>query len=226
MTKDFLPVQITEPTLNVALAQLLRRRELQALGEVVIHRQARGVGKKPDVLLTVNGVKVIIEGKFDISGVKAILEKQCVDRIEDGLCEICIGVIYAKMQFNSLTQTMKDVEATLLKSKFLALVTYVGPTEGEQLSLDLTQSNLPPGVKKTGWWKEIDVNRLADLVRSSYTSVVSEDILGKAVESFASALQRAAERLMTSSPPEVLAAKISTIMEIPEAPHEEPEESE
>jgi len=226
MTKDFLPVQITEPTLNVALAQLLRRRELQALGEVVIHRQARGVGKKPDVLLTVNGVKVIIEGKFDISGVKAILEKQCVDRIEDGLCEICIGVIYAKMQFNSLTQTMKDVEATLLKSKFLALVTYVGPTEGEQLSLDLTQSNLPPGVKKIGWWYEIDVNLLADLVRSSYTSVVSEDILGKAVESFASALQRAAERLMTSSPPEVLAAKISTTMEIPEAPHEEPEESE
>ena len=226
MTKDFLPVQITEPTLNVALAQLLRRRELQALGEVVIHRQARGVGKKPDVLLTVNGVKVIIEGKFDISGVKAILEKQCVDRIEDGLCEICIGIIYSKMQFNSLTQTMKDVEATLLKSKFQALVTYVGPTEGEQLSLDLTQSNLPPGVKKIGWWYEIDVNLLADLVRSSYTSVVSEDILGKAVESFASALQRAAERLMTSSPPEVLAAKISTTMEIPEAPHEEPEESE
>lgn len=52
MIKDFLPVEITEPTLNVALAQLLRRRELQALGEVVVNRQAKGVGKKPDVLLT------------------------------------------------------------------------------------------------------------------------------------------------------------------------------
>lgn len=37
MIKDFLPVEITEPTLNVALAQLLRKRELQALGEVVVH---------------------------------------------------------------------------------------------------------------------------------------------------------------------------------------------
>jgi hypothetical protein len=59
MVKEFLPVQITKPTSNVFLAQLLRKRELQALGEVVVHRQAKGVGKKPDVLLAVNGVKVI-----------------------------------------------------------------------------------------------------------------------------------------------------------------------
>jgi hypothetical protein len=33
----------------------------------------------------------------------------------------------------------------------------------------------------------------------------------------------AVEKLISSSTPEVLAAKISSIMEIPEAPHEEPE---
>ena len=226
MPKDQMLVNITEPTLNVILADLLRRRELQALGEVVVHRKAKGIGKKPDVLLTVNGVKVIIEGKFTASGVESILEKQCIDRIEDGLCEICIGVIYSEMQFSSLTQTMKEVEATLLKSKFQALVTYVGPTEFEQLSLDFMQSKLPPGIKKIGWWYEVDINQLASLVRSSYTSVVSEDILGKAVESFASALQSAAQKLVASNPPDVLAAKISQIMEIPEAPREdeEPEE--
>lgn len=225
MPKNYFLVEITEPTLNVVLAGLLRRRELQALGEVVVHRKAKGIGKKPDVLLTVNGVKVIIEGKFATSGVESILEKQCIDRIEDGLCEICIGVIYSKMQFISLTLTMKEVEATLLKSKFQALVTYVAPAEFEQLSLDFIQSKLPPGLKKIGWY-EVDINQLASLVRSSYTSVVSEDILGKAVESFASALQGAAEKLIASNPPDVLAAKISKIMEIPEAPreNEEPEE--
>ena len=225
MIKDFLPVEITEPTLNVALAQLLRKRELQALGEVVVHRQAKGVGKKPDVLLTVNGVKVIIEGKFASSGIESILEKQCIERIEDGLCEICIGVIYSKMQPSTLTTTMKEVESMLLKSNFRALVSYVAPPEFEQLSFDYTQSPMPPGLKKMGW-HDVDINQLADLVRASYTSVVSEDILGKAVESFASALQTAVEKLMTSGPPEVLAAKISSIMEIPEAPHEEPEEGE
>ncbi len=225
MIKDFLPVDITETTLNVVLAHLLRRRELQALGEVVVHRQAKGVGKKPDVLLTVNGVKVIIEGKFVSSGVDSILEKQCIERIEDGLCEICIGVIYSKMQPATLTVTMKEVESMLLKSKFQALVSYVAQAEFEQLSLDYVQSPMPPGLKKMGW-HEVDINQLADLVRASYTSVVSEDILGKAVESFASALQTAVEKLMTSSPLEVLAAKISTIMEIPEAPNEEPEKGE
>jgi hypothetical protein len=146
MIKDFLPVDITEPTLNVALAQLLERRELQALGEVVIHRKAKGVGKKPDVLLTVNGVKVIIEGKFAAPGIESILEKQCLDRIEDGLCELCIGIIYSKMQPTGLTLTMKEVEAELLKSKFRALVTYVAPPETEQLTFELVQMGIPPGM--------------------------------------------------------------------------------
>ncbi|TET42950.1 MAG: hypothetical protein E3J66_02685 [Dehalococcoidia bacterium] len=223
MVKDFLPVDITEPALNVALAQLLRRRELQALGEVVVHREAKGVGKKPDVLLTVNGVKVIIEGKFAVPGIESVLEKQCIDRIEDGLCEICIGIIYSKMPTTSLTLTTKEVDAKLLKSKFQALVTYVAPPEMEQLSFDFILSGVPPGLKKMGWY-EVDINELASLVRSSYTSVVSEDILGKAVESFASALQGAVEKLIASNPPDVLAAQISKIMEIPKAPHEEPEE--
>jgi NAD(P)-dependent dehydrogenase (short-subunit alcohol dehydrogenase family) len=39
--------EITELNLYVALAQLLRRRELQAFGEDIVHRQAKGVGKTP-----------------------------------------------------------------------------------------------------------------------------------------------------------------------------------
>lgn len=223
MIRDFLPVDISEPTLNVVLAHLLRRRELQALGEVIVHRQAKGVGKKPDVLLTVNGVKVIIEGKFAAPGIEHILEKQCIDRIEDGLCEICIGIVYSPMPLTNLAVTMKEVEAKLLKSKFQALITYVAPPETEQLTFEFTKLGIPSGLKKMGWY-EVDINQLASLARSSYTSVVSEDILGKAVESFASALHSAAEKLITSNHPDVLAAQISEIMEIPKAPHEEPEE--
>jgi len=39
LVKDSLLVDNTEPTLNVALAELLQQRELQALGEAVIHRE-------------------------------------------------------------------------------------------------------------------------------------------------------------------------------------------
>jgi len=92
--KHSMLVGTTEPTLNVALANLLRQRELMALGEAIIHRTTKGVGKKPDVLITINGIKVILEGKFEASGIETVLEKQCIERIDDGLCEICIGVIY------------------------------------------------------------------------------------------------------------------------------------
>jgi len=151
MIQYFLPVDITEPTFNVALAQLLRRRELQALGEVVVHRKAKGVGKKPDVLLTVNGVRVIIEGKFATPEIESILEKQCLDRIEDGLYEICIGIIYSKTESTSLTLTMKEVEAKLLNSKFQALVAYVALPEVEQLTPDFNiKPPIPPGLRKIG----------------------------------------------------------------------------
>jgi hypothetical protein len=96
MNKHSLLVGITEPTLNVALADLLRQHELMALGEAIIHRTLKGVGKKPDVLITINGIKVILEGKFEASGIETVLEQQCIERIDEGLCEICIGVIYTK----------------------------------------------------------------------------------------------------------------------------------
>ena len=217
-------VDNTEPTLNVALAELLQQRELQALGEAVIYKKAKGVGKKPDVLLTVKGVKVIIEGKFAASGIESVLEKQCIERIEDGLCEICIGIIYHKWTPTNLNPTMREVKTNLLKSKFHALIMSVAPIEGQQLTFEHVSRGLPLGLRKTGW-HEVDIDQLSSLVRSSYTTVVSEDILGKAVESFANALQNAAEKLVAAGPPDVMATKISEIMEIPEAADEEAEES-
>lgn len=223
MVKSTLLVDNTEATLNVALAELLQQRELQAIGEAIIHKKSKGVGKKPDILLTVNGVKIIIEGKFEIQSAEAILEKQCIERIEDGLCEICIGIIYHNWISTSLNPTMKAVKEQLLKTKFRTIIMSVAPIETAQLTFDNLSTGLPLGLKKTGW-QEIDLDQLSNLVRSSYTAVVSEDLLGKAVESFASALQEAALKLIASGSPDALASKISEIMEIPEAADDEPEE--
>lgn len=222
MNKHGMLVGITEPTLNVALADLLRQHELMALGEAIIHRTAKGVGKKPDVLITVNGIKVILEGKFESSGIETVLEKQCVERIDDGLCEICIGIIYTKVVYTTLAPTMKEVEEKLKKSKFKALVVYLAPSEVQLKFADM-EAQLPIGVSKNGW-HTVDLEELCDLVRASYTTVVSEDMLGKAVNSFATALQNGAGRLVAAGNPVVLAEQISEIMEIPEVANEEPEE--
>jgi len=222
MNKHSMLVGITEPTLNVALADLLRQRELMALGEAIIHRTIKGVGKKPDVLITINGIKVILEGKFEASGIETTLEKQCIERIDNGLCEICVGVIYTKAIYATLAPTMKEVEEKLKDSKFKALVVYLAPSD-VQMKFDDLQSPLPIGVSKTGW-HIVDLEELCELVRASYTAVVSEDMLGKAVNSFAAALQQGADKLVVAGNPAVLAEQISEIMEIPEAASEEPEE--
>jgi hypothetical protein len=73
-------------------------------------------------------------------------------------------------------------------------------------------------------WNDVNINELANLIRASYTSVVSEDVLGKAVESFASALQKAAGELISGQSADVLAEQISKIMEIPEVVDEDSEE--
>ena len=222
MNKHSMLVGTTEPTLNVALANLLRHRELMALGEAIIHRTTKGVGKKPDVLITINGIKVILEGKFEASGIETVLEKQCIERIDDGLCEICIGVIYTRAVYTTLAPTMKEVEEKLKNSNFKALVVYLAPSD-VQMKFDDLESPLPIGVSKTGW-HTVGLEELCELVRASYTAVVSEDMLGKAVNSFATALQQGADRLAAAGNPAVLAEQISKIMEIPEAANEEPKE--
>ncbi len=203
MKQGAFPIGITEPTLNVILSQLLRRRGLNALGEVIIH----GKGKKPDVLLTVNGVRIIIEGKFEASWAATALEKQCLERIEEGLCEICVGVQYPKFVSETLIPDQKQLEGQLIKAKLQAYVAWLSS----------------PQVKDIGW-NQVSIAQLADLITSSYTTLVTEDILGEAINSLSLALQNAADKLTASVELGLLAEKMGQAMEIPQAADNEAEE--
>jgi hypothetical protein len=52
--------RLREENLNVTLAGLLAGRGLQALGEVVLRKGAKG--PEPDVLIVLNRVRILIEG--------------------------------------------------------------------------------------------------------------------------------------------------------------------
>lgn len=226
MAKGPFVFSFTETTLNVALAELLQKHELQSLGEAIIHRKSKGIGKKPDVLITINGIKVILEGKFDQPGAAQILEKQCIERIEDGICEICIGVVYGTLTAKTLTPTMKEVKDILKKAKYGANIYNVAPVEMEQLSFDSigVSRSIPPGIKESGW-QQVELDDLCSLVSASYTAVVTEDILGKAVTSFSNALQSAYAKLLSTGNAPLLADTMREIMEIPEATKDETDES-
>jgi len=183
---------VAEETLNVVLAQLLLKRGLRSLGEARIH----GLGvKKPDVFMVVNGVKVILEGKYSRAGARKDLEAKCKERIDDGLCEICISAEYPFSFEGFLHPNMDDVEKMLLVKGVEAHVSWVSAE----------------GIRTSGWAR-LRIEELANIVRSSYTSIVSEDILGKAVARLAEALNMAAEKALQIPGIEALAVRMRSAM--------------
>lgn len=183
---------VSEETLNVVLAQLLLKRGLRALGEARIH----GLGiRKPDVFIVVNGVKVILEGKYKRLGVREELGRQCRKRIDEGLCEICISVVYPQLSFGALYPAMDDVEKSLAAAKVESNVVWISAE----------------GTSESGWLS-VDIDDLANIARNSYTSVVTEDILGKAVVSLSSALNQVAEKMAQIPNLEVLVTRVKDAM--------------
>jgi len=183
---------VAEETLNVVLAQLLLKRSLRALGEARIPNI--GV-RKPDVFILVNGVKVILEGKYKRAGARKELEKKCQQRIDEGLCEICVSVEYPFTFDNFLSPTMDDVENMLLTRDMDVNVSWLSAE----------------GIKRTGWMS-VGIDELANLIRISYTSIVGEDILGPAVESLKKTIEEATERLLRISNVETLAERVREAM--------------
>jgi hypothetical protein len=74
-----------EEVINVELAELLKRYNLQADPETIRK------GNKPDVIINMGGLKVIIEGRF---GQEQSLRRDVRRRIEEGIADISLGILY------------------------------------------------------------------------------------------------------------------------------------
>lgn len=181
--------QPTEPALNVTLSRLLLGRGLRALGEVKIHKGKEL--KKPDVLIVLNAVKVILEGKFE--GHRNSVEQQCRKRIENGLCDIAIAVEYKKPPYKE-----SSLELTLRKMKLSAKVHW--------LDWD------------TDWQEDISLNELVKMIRVAYTRAVSNDVVSKAVEELNETLDQWFDTVSTlgQKHTEVMAEKAKKILELRE----------
>jgi len=74
-------MSLREENLNVVLAELLAERGLNALGEVILKK--RGRRTEPDVLLLLNGVRIVVEGKKP--GMWDQLVSKRVERVDDNV---------------------------------------------------------------------------------------------------------------------------------------------
>ncbi|MEM3390460.1 MAG: hypothetical protein QXO75_04595 [Nitrososphaerota archaeon] len=154
-----------EENYNIMLAELLADRGLKALGEVILRRKGRPT---PDVLIELNGIRIILEGKKP--GAWEELIKNCEKRLDENLCDLCVMVEYAYINLGSkLSPTQTDIKEALLKGRFnVGFLSYI-----ERANLDRWMGKIAQPVV----YQDVDFKELLTYLMSAYDRIVSEDIL-------------------------------------------------
>lgn len=191
---------VSETTLNVLLAELLEKRGLFGASELTFKRRTKV--RKPDVLVRIQGVRVVLEGKVSKPSAKRELASQCTNRIGDGLADVSIGVIYTLQESASFVFSNTEIKEMLEASSFEVATWSVGTS----------------GPRNVADWTEVALDGLVRLVRSSVNEAASQDLLGEAVSRMREALDRATEKLAIGTTKQFaqLAKELAHLVEVPE----------
>ncbi|MEM2147229.1 MAG: hypothetical protein QXJ94_01325 [Candidatus Bathyarchaeia archaeon] len=162
-------MSLREENLNVILAELLTEKGLKALGEVIL--RTKGGRPEPDVLIELNGVRIVIEGKKP--GMWDALVKQCEERLDDNVCDLCVMVEYIDVRLGKLVPSQLDVKEALLGGRFnVGFLSYV-----DRVGLDKWI-----GVaSKPERYVDVSFDELLTYLMSVYGKVVKEDVIGPVI---------------------------------------------
>jgi len=196
---------IREENLNVTLADLLAERGLKALGEVVVKRPTK---HQPDVLVVINGMRIVIEGKRP--GFWAQLEAQAKRRLEDNICEIVVMVEYLSVPLNRLEYTQAELREALLRGRYnVGVMTYV---EAAGLERFLGEG----GRAEVEVYRDVDFHDLVTYVMQAYERAVREDIIAPVVAKIEAVLSDFSSSVVDCVDPE----RLKEILEIGEREEE------
>lgn len=94
-----------EEVVNVQLANVLTNRGLEANAETIL------AGGRPDVLISLEGLKVILEGRT--ASQRAALMRDASERVKEGLADISIAVVYPEdlKTATSMNDLTRKIEA-------------------------------------------------------------------------------------------------------------------
>ena len=172
--------EVREESFNVTLAELLAEKGLKALGEVLLK-------KKPDVLLDISGIRIILEGKKP--GMRSKLLEQAKGRLDEGMCDICVMIEYAQVNIGTLEATQKDVKDALVNGRFnigfMTLADRVG------LEKWIKGWSKP----KKDFHENIDFQDLITYLMAVYEQAVQEDVLGPVVRKLDARIHTFARRI-------------------------------
>jgi type I restriction-modification system DNA methylase subunit len=179
-------MSVREENLNITLAELLAEKGLKALGEVILRKKGRR--PEPDVLIELNGVRIIIEGKKP--GMWDALVAQCAERLDNNVCDLCVMVEYADFKLKKLVPNQVDVKEALLGGKFnIGFLSYV-----DRAGLDKWMATAP----KPEQYNDVSFDDLLTYLMSAYSRIVREDIIEPVINRMNEVLEDFAIKLSTT----------------------------
>ena len=198
---------LREENLNVMLAELLAEKGLKALGEVILRKG--GKRPEPDVLIVLNGVRIVIEGKK--LGMWDELVQKCQERLDNNVCDICVMVEYSDIKPVYSAYTQLDIKQALLRSKFnIGFLSYL-----DRVGLD-RRISVP---SKPEPYRDMGFDDLLSYLMSAYGRVVREDILEPVIRRMDEVLREFASNLTST----INLGRLREVMELREKEREEGE---
>lgn len=185
------PMHVREEVLNVVLADLLSKKGLLSIPEGIRPATVLRKRRHPDVTIAdLFGARIVIEGRFgNGSTVRGGLTRDAKRRVEEGISPICMAVIYPKAlrSVSSLPDLRRGMRASEYEIRIIS--------EGSD-----------------GSWSKGPLDHITDILRRSYELLVSEDVVVRAVEEIATAIEAASGLLIgaPAAPP-----KLREILGIP-----------
>mgnify|MGYP000150216771 CR=1 FL=1 len=178
--------KISEPNLNVMLAELLSESGIKALGEVTVKRFRKRY--QPDVILEINGIRIIIEGKYP--GQREKLIEDAEKRIENGLCDIVAMVEYVDIPVQGIDVDQKEIREALRKGKFN--VAFMTPRDYIGLNKWIRE------LRSVKFHENIDFQDLVALLMDAYDLLISESFIDKVVEGLENKITDFSEKVKTN----------------------------
>ncbi len=162
-----------QEVLNVALADLLIRREVVAGPENIITQA--GVRQMPDVIVQYQGLRLAIEGEIEAPDAREKAQRSATRRVESGIAHMGMGVIYP--------QPLRDADFAQLREEMAAT----------QLEIVVVSEAGVSG------YESGDIDYLENLLRRVFEQLLREDVVAEAVAMIDVAVDHFAEMAMSGA---------------------------
>ena len=141
-----------EEVFNAQLAVLLVRHGVDAEAETI--RQSGA--SRPDVIFTLGGLRVIIEGKFaDVPNAEAVVLNDAQRRVDAGICHVAVALVYPAA-LRSIAAALIEETLSASQLRFL-IISETGKTE----------------------WAESQPGEILSALRRVHESLIKDDIVAK-----------------------------------------------